>query len=193
MKRLFLVLLVSLAVLTAHDSNITSADEGDGIPLSKLAGKYAITNQGSITICFKPDFSATEACSTPGVVAFPGNTVSVGESAQDKSGNWCQTFTNTFSFPGDTFPTTGTVGHSVAKVTSYDPATGSGDYTFTAYMGGKCVGSKFDSTGATLSGTGTVHFVASDGGKRIDEVVTTDTDPVGDFGAFNLSGFEIKQ
>ena len=81
----------------------------------------------------------------------------------------------------------------MVKVTSYNPATGSGDSSFTSYTGGNCVGSKFDSTGATATNTGTLHFVASNGGRRTDSVDTTLTDPVGDIGAFNLSGFAIRQ
>ena len=55
------------------------------------------------------------------------------------------------------------------------------------------MGAEFDSTGATVLNTLTIHLVASDGGRRIDIVVTTQTDPVGDIGAFNVSGFDIKQ
>jgi hypothetical protein len=81
----------------------------------------------------------------------------------------------------------------VTKVTVYDPATGSGDSSFAFYAGGKCIGSKFDSTGATVTSTGTAHFAASDHGERVDAVITTSTDSVGDVGAFNESGFGLRQ
>jgi hypothetical protein len=191
-KRLFSILLVSLALLVAHDANRIYADDGDGIPLSKLTGKYATISQGSVTVCFKPDFSATEACSTAGAVTAVGNSVVVGQSTGDKASN-CATATTTFSFPGDPTPTTGSVQVTVLKLISYDPATGSGDDSFTNYTGGKCVGSKFDSTGATVLNSGTEHIVASNGGKRIDGMITTLTDPVGDIGAFNISGFALRQ
>jgi hypothetical protein len=60
-------------------------------------------------------------------------------------------------------------------------------------MGGKCTGSKFDGTGATVVATFTIHFVASDNGERLDSAVTTLTDPVGEYGAFNLPGIDLKQ
>jgi hypothetical protein len=193
MKKLFFILLASLALLVAHDSNkIHADDDGGGIPLSRLTGKYATTGQGSVTVCFKPDFSATEPCSTKGVVAISGNSQSVGQVTTDLNSN-CSTNTTTFGFPGDPSPTIGSVAIGVTKLISYDPATGSGDLSFTNYTGGKCVGSKFDSTGATVLNTGTAHFVVSNGGERSDTILTTLTDPVGDLGAFNLSGSTLKQ
>ena len=38
-----------------------------------------------------------------------------------------------------------------------------------------------------------IHFVASDNGECVDLVVTNVTDSVGDIGAFNLTGFNLKQ
>ena len=98
MKKLFLIVVASFALVMAHDFNTTYADDGDGIPASKLTGKYANTSQGSVTICFKPDFTATESCSTASAVAVPGNTVGVGQGTSDKASN-CATATTTFSFP----------------------------------------------------------------------------------------------
>ncbi len=193
MKRLFLVLSVSFVLIMAHDSKVAQADGVGGIPLFNLVGKYATTSQGSTTICFKPDFSGTESCSTSGAVPIAGNGISVGQTTFAADGSGCGTATSTFSFPGDPLPTTGTVAHSAIKLIDYDPATGSGDQSITNYTGGKCVGAEFDSTSATVLNTLTIHLVASDGGRRIDIVVTTQTDPVGDIGAFNVSGFDIKQ
>jgi len=73
MKKLFLILIAGLTLVMAQDFKRAYAgdDGGDdgGIPLSKLAGKYSETFRGgTITTCFKPDFSATENCFTKGAV-----------------------------------------------------------------------------------------------------------------------------
>ena len=201
MKKLFLILIAGLTLVMAQDFKRAYAgdDGGDdgGIPLSKLAGKYSETFRGgTITTCFKPDFSATENCFTKGAVPLSSSFgASVGEKTQDKDGNSCTKATGSFGLPAPlaAFPNVVVVFFSATKVTNYDPATGSGDESFTNYTGGKCIGSKFDSTGAIISQTGTSHFVASDNGKRVDLVVTTFTDPLGDIGAFDLPGFDLKQ
>ena len=90
-------------------------------------------------------------------------------------------------------PFVGVAQVTVGKVTNYDPATGSGDVSVTNYTGGKCRGSKFDSTGATVVNTATAHFVASDNGERVDAVTTSITDSLGDIGAFNLASVALKQ
>ena len=41
--------------------------------------------------------------------------------------------------------------------------------------------------------TFTLHFVASDNGKRLDSAVTTLTNSLGEYGAFNLPGIDLKQ
>jgi hypothetical protein len=193
MKKLFLILIASLALLVIKGPNPISADGGGGIPLAKLAGRYAETTQGSLTLCFKPDFSATEACSTAGAVAVAFNVVAVGHITSDKVGNSCGTGTSTSSASGDVHPPAVGVANLVTTLTAYDSATGSGDGSYTNYAGGKCTGSKFDSTGATVLNFGTFHIVASDNGERTDFVITTATDSGADIGAFNLLGFNLKQ
>jgi hypothetical protein len=194
MKKLCWILITVFALVMMRDSNRIYADGGGGIPLSQLAGKFSAETQGSITICFNSGFTATEACSTTGAVGAACNATDAGQNVTDNKGNSCTTTTNICNFPGDTSPIPATVTHAVVKVTSYDPATGMGDSSFNSYTGGKCVGSTFNSTGATLTTTGTLHFVASNGGNRQDSVVTSLTDPVGDtVGAFNLLGCGIRQ
>ena len=100
MKKIFLLLVVGFALLVANDSSRSHAGDEGGIPLSELAGNYSAVTQGSITICFKPDFSATEACSTAGAVAVPCNVVDVGQSVSDENGNSCVTTTDICSFAG---------------------------------------------------------------------------------------------
>jgi hypothetical protein len=193
MKKVFLILLASFALVTIHGFSTASADGGAGIPLSKLAGKLAQTFQGSITVCFKPDFSGTENCSAADAKPVSGNYVQVGQVNQDKDGNSCSTITITLGFPGSPFPPLVSIEQGVGKVTNYDSGTGSGDDSAITYTGGKCIGSKLNSTGATVASSGTDHFVASANGDRVDFVTTTATDPLGDIGAFNLTGFNLKQ
>ena len=199
MKKLFLILIAAFAVVMAHDFSGAFAGDHDGdggeIPLSKLAGKYSVTFQagGFFTLCFKPDFSATESCSTPGAALINIYAGTVGQSTQDKDGDFCQKVTGASTTLGQPTPPSVFVFFSVGKVTNYDPATGGGDISFTNYTGGKCIGSKFDSTGATIAQTGTSHFVASDDGERVDGATTTFTDALGDIGGFNIPTTALKQ
>jgi hypothetical protein len=86
------------------------------------------------------------------------------------------------------------VGHAGLSK-AYDPATGSGDGTFTSYLSGKCVGATFmGSTNVTnVNSTGTYHFVASDDGKRVDTITTSATDPIGGVGDFFFVGTGLRQ
>jgi hypothetical protein len=194
MRKLFLVLIAGFALVVAHDFNADGGD-GGGIPLSKLAGKYSVTFQlgGFITQCFKPDFSATESCSTHGAIPISVSGATVGQKTQEKDGDACYTLTGTFAHAGQPTPPLVAVFFTVEKVTNYNPATGTGDSSFTNYGGGKCIGSNFDSTGATVGQTGTAHFVASDDGKRLDYTLTTFVDAVGDIGGFNIIHSDLKQ
>ena len=76
---------------------------------------------------------------------------------------------------------------------TYDPATGVGDAPGKNYTGGTCKGAIFDSTGATLTGSFTIHFVVSDNGKRIDDFATAVQDTAGGVGDFSLSFVNIKR
>jgi hypothetical protein len=76
----------------------------------------------------------------------------------------------------------------------YDSTTGAGDVSSIYYTGGKCIGATFDSTGATEIATSSSHFVVTDGGNRIDHVITAlDTVPTASIGAFSLSVIELRQ
>jgi hypothetical protein len=115
----------------------------------------------------------------------------VGNETNDKKGNSCETYTETDSdLPPDLSPPFVAVFHTVGTVKSYDPATGSGDGTFTSYSGGKCVGASFNSTGATVNITGTFHFVVGKDGKRVDFLATSLTDPIGGVGDFSFFWYQ---
>ena len=75
----------------------------------------------------------------------------------------------------------------VSTVTSYNPATGSGDGSVTSYVGGKCEGVHFNSSGATVNSKGTFHFVVSKDGNHFDNVTTSLSDPVAGVGDFNAT------
>jgi hypothetical protein len=199
MKKLFLILMAGFALVIAHDLNGVYASDHDSdggrIPLSKLAGKYAAiySPAGFFTQCFKPDFSANESCSTSGAVPIVVSAGTVGQKTQDNDGDSCEKFTGVFATPGQPTPSAIVVYITVEKVTDYDPATGSGDTSATNYLGGKCIGSKFDSTGATKAQTGTTHFAASDDGRRVDSTVTSFIDALGDIGGFVITRSDLKQ
>jgi hypothetical protein len=102
------------------------------------------------------------------------NVIEAGQTVRDSAGNGCGTHVAVanLSPPVQAPPFVVPVTH-VFKVTKYDPTTGIGDQTLTEYSGGTCNGAIFNSAGATQSVTGTLHFVVSEGGNRIDNVVTS--------------------
>ena len=129
-----------------------------------------------------------------GAVPVPFNAPLVGQFTQDKDGDvvWNLHGHSRGSWADRaTCPSHTTT--SLAKSRTMILHTGSGDKSYTDYIGGKCRGTKFDGTGATVNNTSMIHFVASDNGERVDLVVTNVTDSVGDIGAFNLTGFNLKQ
>jgi hypothetical protein len=153
------------------------AAAGEGIPLKDLAGTYSFTDSGSYSVCLdlskKPP--AVEDCGTAGAFPLPQTYLAVGALTRDDDGNLCGAWTAVnSSLPVDnTPPLVGLLGHAVGKISNYDPDTGTGDFSLTGYRGGKCNGSTFDSTGATETETDTAHFAASNGGKRVDLVLTS--------------------
>ncbi len=124
----------------------------------------------------------------------------VGSLTRDDQGNACSTFIGVDAdLPVDkTPPLVSPVHPATAKTLNYDPATGTGDISVSEYMGGKCIGSSFDSTNAKHTATFVFHIAASNGGKRIDMIVTSATAFVtgttGNFiGDFSLSCANLRQ
>jgi hypothetical protein len=174
-----------------------AADGDNGIPLKALAGNGADTLHGSYALCLDPTSNFAEiSCASTKAQVFPQTTEQVGNDTTDKKGNRCETYTETDTdLPPDLSPPMVAVLFLPSKVTSYDPATGAGDATFTSYLSGKCVGATFmGSTSVTnVNSTGTFHFVASNGGKRVDLIATSVTDPVGGVGDFYFVGTGLRQ
>ena len=93
--------------------------------------------------------------------------------------------------PGASPPTVVPSVTAVLKVIHYDLASGTGDESLNEYSGGTCIGANFINTGATQLVSGMLHFVISNGGSRIDSVVTG-LDIAG-LGGFSLSFTELRQ
>jgi len=195
MKKLIAILLAGCTFFIGHCfQEVAAAD--DGTPLHKLAGTYSATVQGTVFVCLKngAPFPAAQ-CGADGSAGILVSILHIGATTFDAMGNSCKTLTGTYrSFPVDAAPTTSSVFYSVSKITSYDPATGTGEQSFTTYAGGHCNGASFDSTGATAGDAGTERIAVSNSGKRIDTVVTSDIDtPVNELGGVSVSVTLLRQ
>ena len=157
-----------------------------------MAGTYSATVQGTVFVCSQAN--APAECGSPGSTGVPISILHIGVFTLDAAGNGCATLTGTYHHsPVDASPTAVNVFHSVSKITNYNPRTGTGDKSFTDYTGGQCHGATFDSTGATVGDHGTERIAVSSRGKRIDTVVTSDTDaPVNDIGGISLSATLLR-
>jgi hypothetical protein len=174
MTKLILILLAGCAVVLSPGFRTVAAGDQGEIPLSKLAGTAAVTVHGSFFFCVQDTISfAPAACGSAGSTGFPLTLVAVG-AATHVNKTTCSTLTQTISnLPVDVTPPVVQVVHNVTTITSYDPVTGTGEASFTSYSGGQCNGASFDSTGATVIGSGTEHFAASERGNRLDFVLTS--------------------
>jgi hypothetical protein len=153
-----------------------------GGSISLPSGNFSLTVNGSESSCTAPN-----SCITL-------NIIEAGATVRDSAGNGCGTHTAvvTFSPPVQGPPIVVPVTH-VFKVTNYDPTTGIGDQLLTEYNGGKCNGAIFIQGNATQETAGTLHFVVSEGGNRIDNVVTTLTLGTTPATNFSLTFTERKQ
>jgi hypothetical protein len=193
MKKLLVIVVAIFALVISQELRAVAAT-GDGANIPPPEGGYAATAQGSFAVCVDPDTFAQESCTTAGAVALPINYLAAGELTFDYKGNACGTFNQDGSdIPVGASPSQVSTSTNVGKLLDYDPATGIGDLSFTAYSGGKCQGTTFDGTGATIVSTGTGHFVVSGGGNRVDGIFTSLTGPSGGFGGFSLSFVYLKQ
>ena len=200
MKKLMMILLIGCALVISQGfSKVVLADgfggSDEGTPLRKLAGTYAFTGHGSLAVCLdkNPPFPLA-TCGSPGSMVVALTLQDVGGETFDAEGNECATVTETEAdFPISASSTTVIVAHLVGKLTSYDPTTGTGDGSFTGYVGGQCHDATFDSKGVTVVSTGTTHFAVSNRGKRIDFVVTSITNSAGALGGFSISGTALRE
>ena len=198
MKKLLVILTVGFVLVMSQSlMKVAAGDAGDdeGVPLKALAGKYSDTAQGTFALCVDPTNNFAQiSCADKKAKAFPLTTVQVGNETDDAKGNSCETYSETDSdLPPDFTPPFVAVFHSVGTVKSFDRSTGAGDGSFTSYSGGKCEGASFDSSGATVSATGTFHFVVGNHGRRVDFLLTSLTNPAGAIGDFSFSGTNLRQ
>jgi hypothetical protein len=192
MKTRYAVLLAMLAVFAVVLSYKSIAGTSEqGIPFP--TGQFAGTLQGSFALCLNPNNpSVGESCSTAGALVVPLNFLANGITTLDEKGNGCGTYTevDTPLPPNASMPTVTANEHPVATLLDYDPTTGTGDSSFTVYIGGSCTGATFDSTGATQISTGADHFNVSQDGNRSDFIFTKLSVPVG---SFSISGTFLRQ
>jgi hypothetical protein len=184
---LWVLLAVMLAAFAAIVSQKAIADgEHHGIPLP--SSQFSITTQGSFAIC-------SESCSTSGVLVSPKGFLDNGIATVDTTGNGCETFTEAISdLPVDaSSPFFSANEHHVTQLLNYDSKTGTGDSSFTHYTGGTCNGATFDSTGAMEVSSGTLHFVVTNDGNRIDFLVTKLTNSTSSIGDFFFSETYLRQ
>lgn len=154
-----------------------------GSPIALPSGNFSFAVQGTEATC------ATASC--PVI-----NIIEIGSTVRDMAGNACGTHlavVTPLPLTGAPQPAGG-VTH-VFHVINYDPSSGAGDMSLTEYFGGSCNGAALNSTGATKIVDGTLHFVVSNGGNRIDSIVTSLRINLGGppVGAFSLSFTEMRQ
>jgi hypothetical protein len=173
-----------------------AAQNGDGSkPILFPAGQFSLTGQGSFAVCLNPTSFAEEPCSTSGALVVPITAVLNGVSTYDRSSNGCTAVTEVDSnLPVDASPPMVTADENVVTtVLKYYTTSGTGDFSFTAYTGGKCNGAAFDSAGATQVSSGTSHVVVSEGGSRVDIIFTKLTNPPNSIGDFSVSATNLRQ
>ena len=172
-------LLLFMATMIGGPVGVSQAQANGGVTLASLAGKFETKGSGSYTVCFTDNFTTAVDCASARhqEVQFKVTTVSHG--TRDAAGNFCAVATLT-STPTDgpdygaKFPARMNFTRTnVSTTTSFDPTTGSGSSSFSQYLGGRCNGAVFDTTGATLVSTGTQSFMVSDSGNRIETIITS--------------------
>jgi hypothetical protein len=169
-------LLLFMATIVGGPLGVSQA-QADGLTLASLAGKFASRGSGFETLCFNAGFTALEDCASASQSQrVPFNLTQIAHATRDAAGNGCAVATVTARAVA-LGPTSATLAPTISPVTtvststSFDPTTGSGTASFSQYRGGSCIGAVFDSTGASLTGTGTVSFMVSDSGNRIEQIL----------------------
>ena len=183
----------ALLAVALSPASRAMAGNGNSVSLASLAGGYASTVQGSIALCLDSATFAEVPCDSASLVV-PLTDISVGNVTYDTKGNSCGAYVQVVSnLPPAASPPNVVSFTTQGKVTTFDQAAGAIDATFTTYVGGKCNGSVFDGTGATIQSTGTGHGVLSAKGTRTDGIFTSLTDPVGGVGGWSFVYVDLKQ
>jgi len=189
-------LVLFIATIMGGPVRVSQAQNDEGVTLASLAGKFSLRGGGFVTFCFNATFTAPAACaSVPQAQRVLFNLATIGHFTRDAAGNACFVFTGTTrrALVGASAATSANTSFSVATNISFDPTTGSGTASFSNYNGGSCIGAAFDSTGATLTATGTVTYDVSDSGDRLEYIVTGLTAVDGSTNGLVLTYTAIRQ
>jgi len=166
-------LVLFMATMIGGPVRVSQAqDDGGGITLASLAGKFSARGNGFFTLCFSTGFTALQDCATAPIV-LPFNNTQIQNTTRDAAGNTCSVSINTAApVFGTRSPALGQRHTNVTTSISFDPTTGSGTASGSQYVGGSCNGAVFDSTGATKVADFTSSFDVSDSGNRIESILT---------------------
>jgi hypothetical protein len=153
---------------------------GGSSKITLPTGNFSLTSHGS-----------EASCSGASCVVL--SIIEAGAEFRDGMGNACGTHAAVVNTdpPGASPPTVVPSVTTVLKVIHYDLSSGTGDESLNEYSGGSCNGATFNSGGATKLVTGTLHFTVSNGGNRIDSVVTALT--LSGLGGYSISFTELQQ
>ena len=210
MKKLFAIVVASLALVLGQPFIVQHwSDAVAQIPFP--AGQFSASSQGYFGVCTHNAVSP-ESCSTSGAIIVAFTAVANGSDTFDSAGNGCGVEMEVDTLPLAPLylaaPPPGyppapafvdSVVHVTSKVMDYDPATGIGNDSFHAFIGGTCNGASFDSSGATPVGEGMGHFVVTRGGDRKDFFLTkrvvyvSSTNHANTVGDFSFSGTQLRQ
>jgi hypothetical protein len=165
-----------------------------GAQIPEPSGQYSIARHGSLALCLNPAANyAAESCSASGVFVYPVTNIAVG-SITYASGKGCGTDTEVFNaLPPSALPASPNPETVVVKVTNYSSTTGIGTASYTGYSGGSCHGASFDSRGATDIASGSLQFVVTEGGRRVEITFTQLTNPTKSLGSVSLFDTDLKQ
>jgi hypothetical protein len=181
-KTLTIMALLAIFILQASPGRCTPPP----------AGSAEASIRGSVTVCVAQGTMTPKRCDTTGATAVETSVVAVGRVSWDARGNACGTATEIVSVPGTAVSMTLDV-ILVGTMATYNAATQTGTATVLGYSGGSCSGPVPNLKGAVQRSTSDVQFVLSQGGTRIDGVVTKISFPSLELGAVSLSGSGIKQ
>jgi hypothetical protein len=177
-----LSLLLFMATMIGGPVRMSQARANDGgVTLASLAGKFETRTSGSLTLCYNESFTEAVDCASALHQEVHFKVTSVGHGTRDAAGNACGVTSVSSTLTGTAvavyaakFPTRLNVQRTnVSTTTSFDPTTGSGTATFRQYREKSCIGAGFDITGAVLAATGTLSFMVSDSGNRIETILTS--------------------
>jgi len=170
-------LVLFMATMIGGPAGVSQAQDNQGdVTLADLAGKFAGRGSGFFTICFSAGVPISCSSLSPVPTPVPVNDTQIWQQTRDAAGNSCGVTTETFApVSGRKSPAPVNTRTHVGTTTSFDPTTGYGTETYNRYRGGSCIGAAFDSTGATLTSTGTGSFVVSDSGNRFEFIWASST------------------